>query len=408
MKEWMQLPVQNDFSYRRVVAPGSNALESRPNIVLVMCESFSMYKSSMSGNPLNTTPFFDSLSQKGIFFDRCFSPHFSTARGLFAILTGIPDAQMFKFSTRNPQALSQHTIINNFEGYNKHYFLGGNAQFNNFIGLVDNIDEVKMHTETSFTSPRVNVWGISDNDLFMEANNVFKKETQPFFAIVQTSDNHRPYMIPEKDTDFVRSVIPDEELQKYGFESLDEYNTFRYSDFSFRKFMETAMKEEYFHNTIFVFIGDHGVAGNAEAMYPSAWTDQRLTDEHVPLLFYAPYLLEPQKHSEVVSQIDVLPTVAGMLQQPYVNTTLGRDLLDTTKKNNFAFITNTAGKIGMVTDDFYFITNLNFPDEQMVPVKSNGNNYTKAQKDSIQQQLSLFTSAFFETARYMLMNNKED
>ena len=56
----------------------------------------------------------------------------------------------------------------------------------------------------------------------------------------------------------------------------------------------------------------------------------------------------------MVSQIDVLPTIAGMVQQPYINTTLGSDLLDPTKKNNYAFITNTAGKIGMVTDDFYF------------------------------------------------------
>jgi len=408
MKEMLQLPAENEFSYHRAVLPGSNALESRPNIVLVMCESFSMYKSSMSGNPLNTTPFFDSLTQKGIFFDRCFSPHFSTARGLFAILTGIPDAQMFKFSSRNPLALSQHTIINNFEGYSKHYFLGGNPEFNNFKGLLDNIHNLEMHTETSFKSPRINVWGISDKDLFLEANSIFKKQTQPFFAIIQTSDNHRPYMIPETDTDFVRKEVPDEQLQKYGFESIGEYNTFRYSDYSFRKFMEAAIKEDYFHNTVFVFVGDHGVAGNAEAMYPSAWTDQRLTDEHVPLLFYAPYLLEPQKHHEVVSQIDVLPTIAGMLQQPYVNTTLGRDLLDPAKKYNFAFVTNAAGKIGMVTDDFYYISNLNFPDEHMVPVRYSGTGYSKPERDSIQHSLSQFTSAYFETAKYLLMHNKEN
>jgi ABC-type lipoprotein export system ATPase subunit len=66
-----------------------------------------------------------------------------------------------------------------------------------------------------------------------------------------------------------------------------------------------------------------------------------------------------------------------------VNTTLGRDLLDTAKKNNFAFITNTAGKIGIVTDEFYFIKNLNFKDEQLVPVVYNGKSYTLAQRDSI-------------------------
>ncbi|MEO7984871.1 MAG: sulfatase-like hydrolase/transferase, partial [Bacteroidota bacterium] len=167
-------------------------------------------------------------------------------------------------------------------------------------------------------------------------------------------------------------------------------------------------KEDYFHNTIFVFIGDHGVAGNAEAMYPAVWTDQRLTDEHVPLLFYAPELLTPQKRSEVVSQIDILPTIAGMLHQSYINKTLGRDLLDPAKKNNYAFITNTAGGIGMVTDDFYFTRNINFPDEQLVPMNEQAARYSKAKQDSAKKKLSVFTNAFFETAKYMLMNNKKE
>ncbi|MEO6612934.1 MAG: LTA synthase family protein [Chitinophagaceae bacterium] len=408
MAEWMQLPNSGNFSYRREIAPRSNSLESRPNIILVQCESFSMYKSTMSGNPLNATPFFDSLCRNGIFFDRCFTPHFSTARGLFAILTGIPDAQLFKFSSRNPEAVEQHTIIDNLEDYEKHYFLGGSPEFNNFEGLLKNIDGLQMHTEGSFTSPKINVWGISDKDLFMEANAIFREKNKPFFAFIQTSDNHRPYTIPETDTDFEKKFVTDEELNKYGFESLKEYNCFRYSDYCFRKFMEAAQKETYFQNTIFVFVGDHGVAGNAEAMYPAAWTEQRLTDEHVPLLFYAPDLLPARRRSEVVSQIDILPTIAGMLHQSYVNTTLGRDLLDPAKKNNYAFITNTAGGIGMVTDDFYFTRNINFPDEQLTPMRRGSSRFSKEQQDSIRKNLSAFTSAFFETAKYMIMNNKKD
>ena len=110
----------------------------------------------------------------------------------------------------------------------------------------------------------------------------------------------------------------------------------------------------------------------------------------------------------MVSQIDVLPTIAGMVHQRYVNTTLGRDLLDTTKRKNFAFITSTSGKIGMVTDDFYFVKNLEFPDEQIMPSSGNAGNYSKAQQDSIQKKLSVFTTAFYETARWMIMNNKKE
>jgi len=407
MTEWMGLRNQSEFSYRREIFPESRALESKPNVVLVLCESFSMYKSSMSGNPLNTTPYFNELTKQGIFFEKCFTPHFSTARGLFALTTGIPDVQLSKFSTRNPQALKQHTIINNFEGYEKLYFLGGSPGFNNFEGLLNNIEGLEMYTEGKFNSPKINVWGISDKNLFLEANKVFKQKSTPFFAIIQTADNHRPFMIPQEDRDFQKLIIAKDSLKMFGFESLDEFNSFRYSDYCFQKFVETAKKESYFHNTIFVFIGDHGVSGEAGAMYPSAWTDQRLTDEHVPMLFYAPYLLQPQRRTEVVSQIDVLPTIAGMLQQPYVNSTLGRNLLLADKQNNYAFIIHhDEGRIGIVTDSYYFIKNINFPEEQLYPIGGNVLPFNREEQDSIKRKMSEVTTAFYETAKWMLMNNK--
>src|SRR5688500_9724004 len=194
MAEWMQLPNTEKFSYRREVPPRSNALESRPNIILVICESFSMYKSTMSGNPLNTTPYFDKLRREGIFFDRCFSATFGTARGVFAILTGTPDVQLSKFSTRNTATLNQHTIINNFEG------------------LIRNIDSVKIYQDGSYKSPQLNVWGISDKNLFLEANDVLRKQNKPFFAIIQTADNHRPFSIPKEDKDFERRIVPPDTL----------------------------------------------------------------------------------------------------------------------------------------------------------------------------------------------------
>ena len=100
---------------------------NKPNVVLVICESFSAYKSSMYGNPLNTTPYFNELCKNGIFFDRCFTPAYGTARGVWATITGIPDVESPSTASRNPNAVNQHTIINDFKGYNNYYFLGGSA-----------------------------------------------------------------------------------------------------------------------------------------------------------------------------------------------------------------------------------------------------------------------------------------
>lgn len=398
----------DDQDYSRSVSPNSKSLESRPNVVLVICESFSMYKSSMSGNPLNTTPYFKQLCDSGIFFNRCFSPTFGTARGVFAIVTGIPDVQLSKFSTRNPAAIQQHTIINSFEDYNKFYFLGGNSDFNNFEGLIKNINGVKIYQEGSFKSKPLNVWGISDKDLFLEAENVFSQQEKPFFAIVQTADNHRPYSIPEEDSDFIRKVIDEDTLHKYGFESLQEFQSFCYTDYCFKTLIENAKKQNWFDNTIFVFVGDHGVEGETSAMYPNAWDKGSLSDEHVPLLFYAPQLLTPQIRHEVVSQIDLLPTLAGMLHQPYVNTTLGRDVLNSKNKTDAAFIIHhDEGSIGVITDDYYFVKNLRITKKNLMPVNSNSLLLTRQQEDSIKNNLSQLTSAIYETAKWMLVNNKD-
>jgi len=393
--------------YSRIVYPGTKVLERQPNIVLVICESFSMYKSSMSGNILNSTPYFNDLCKQGIFFNRCFSPTFGTARGVFATVTGIPDVLLSKFATRDTVTVKQRTIINNFEEYEKFYFIGGRSQFNNFTGLINNIKGVTIYEEGKYKSAKENVWGISDKNLFLEANTVLAKQEKPFFAIIQTADNHRPFKIPMEDNDFVQKNISDEVLKKNGFESLKEYNSFAYSDYCFKKFIEAAKKNTYFNNTIFVFVGDHGLEGNASAVYPKAWMDQRLADEHIPLLFYSPNLLTAQQRNETVSQIDILPTIAGMIQQPYINTTLGRDLLDSTKKENAAFIIYHApGWIGMVTDDYFYRKNIRIKKEELVTATNKPLNLTPLQQDSVKKYLSTLTTSFYETARWMLVNNK--
>lgn len=408
VRKWMGIDDPNTEGLRRMVGPRSDAWESRPNIVLIQCESFSMYKSSMSGNPLQATPFFDSLSRQGVFFDHCFAPHFSTARALFAILFGIPDVQFFRFSSQNPLTVPQRTLINQLDGYSKHYFLSGSPEFNNFQGILANIKGLQMHTGDYFKGEQLNVWGVSDRDLLLQSLAEMRKQRGPFFAYIQTAGNHRPFQksIPPGDSSFRRIEYPVDTLKKYGFESNDELNSFRYSDHAIRLFVEAARRESFFANTLFVFVGDHGVAGEAGAVYPSVWTEQRLTDHHVPLLFYAPQLLAPQHRREIVSQIDVLPTIFGRLNQSFEHETLGRDLFAPHKKGNYAFLTNTADRIGMITDDHYFSRNVNSDEELLLPLRPAVARTTLIGQDSIRNALSQITRAYADVARFLLFHNK--
>jgi len=387
-----------------------NPAATTPNVVLVICESFSMYKSSMTGNPLNTTPFFNEMCSKGIFFDRCFTPSYGTARGVWATLTGIPDVEMNNTSSRNPSAVDQHIIINDFNGYDKYYFLGGSSSWANIRGLLtNNIEGLHLYEEGSYKAKTQDVWGISDKQLFLEANTVLAKQDKPFFAVIQTADNHRPYTIPEEDLkEFQKKTPSKDSLKNYGFENAEEYNAFRYTDFSYQKFIESAQKEKYFDNTIFIFVGDHGIAGDASKILPPAYTTNGLTYTHVPLLFYAPKLLQPLKSNNVVSQVDVLPSIAGLCNIPYTNKTMGRDIIKAEKNEPAHYVFNVftdARRVAAISNDYiygYNFTNSN--QKEFAPI---ANTALPAQPDSLQKQLRFIADAFYETARYMISNNKK-
>ncbi|RYY21106.1 MAG: hypothetical protein EOO04_18820 [Chitinophagaceae bacterium] len=401
---------ERTLNFTRLVQPRPGAFSNRPNVVLVLCESFSGYKSSMWGNPLNTTPFFDSLTRNGLFFDHCFTPTYGTARGVWATITGIPDVETPTTASRNPLAVNQRTIINEFKNYRKLYFLGGSSSWANIRGLLtNNIDGLQMYEEDSYKSPRIDVWGISDKNLFLEANQVLAQQDTSFFAIIQTADNHRPYTIPEEDrAEFQLKNVPVDSLKRYGFESLAEYNAFRYTDFCFRKFIEAASRETYFSNTIFVFVGDHGIPGDANAMFPRSWTEQRLTAEHVPLLFYAPGLIAPDRSGQICSQIDILPTIAGMMDQPYVNSALGRDLLDTTRRDQLAFIFDPDyAQAGVIKDDFFYRHHLRTGKQEMVSIRNDDKVDVAGQNQSVMQNMLSITNALHEASKYLILNNQK-
>ncbi len=408
-------PDSNTLNFERTVqgAADSSLQSSPPNIVIVICESFSAYKSSMYGNPLNTTPFFNQLCKQGIFFNRYFTPSYGTARGIWATVTGIPDVDFVNTSSRNPQAVDQHSIINDFTGYSKLYFIGGSTSWANIRGLLtNNINGVHIYEQDDYDAPKLDVWGVSDKNLLLGANKILSQQQKPFFAIIQTADNHRPYSLPDEDKkEFTSLNVSKDSLKKYGFEDVDEYNAFRFTDFCYKKFFDAAQKEKYFSNTLFVFEGDHGIRGDVGNMFPQSWTEE-LSSEHVPLLFYAPQMLQPKEYSFYASQIDVLPTIAGICKISYHNTSLGRDLLDPIRlatdsgKNNCIFIADYDNqRIGVVNNNYYF--SYGAGDSGPEKILSVINNQKVVLTDSLRHYYRSLTDAFYETSRYLLLNNKK-
>ncbi len=340
------------------VPPLFPQIAGNPNVVLIQLESFAAFKSGVFGNRMNACPNFDDVARHGILFTNAYSPSEKTARALFAVVLGIPDVSPWQASAHNPLTVDQATIVNAFTGYDKLFFLGGSANWSNIRGmLAHNIAGLRIYEEGSYKAKPVDVWGIADDDLLLAANEVFRSETKPFFAIVQTSGNHRPYTIPANAKGFNVVNAPEAVLRANGFEDNAEYNGFRLLDHALGLFFDRARRDNYFANTVFVLYGDHGTRAGAT---PDALSlgDLALLVYHVPLVIYAPFI-QPRRIDIAASHVDILPTLASLCGRPYRNQTLGIDLFDPARaENSAAFVFTTFRQpptLGLVQGGRYAI-----------------------------------------------------
>ena len=114
---------------------------------------------------------------------------------------------------------------------------------------------MKIIEQTDLNYPRLDVWGISDHDLFDAARIKFQSldKDQPFFAVIQTATNHRPYSIPKNINSFNVLEKNINELNSAGFSSLAQYNAMRLLDHAVGTFIDQVKESSYFENTIFIF-----------------------------------------------------------------------------------------------------------------------------------------------------------
>jgi phosphoglycerol transferase MdoB-like AlkP superfamily enzyme len=397
------------ITFERACVPLGGA-GARPNVVVILMESLGYYECGRCGNPLKLTPSLDALAEAGQYLPRFYVPAFGTARSVFALVTGIPDVEGHETSTRNPLIVTQRTVINDFHGYKKFYFLGGSLNWANVRGiLAHNIPDLSIFEEGSYEAPRVDTWGVSDLAMFEKANAVLRTVGDaPFFAILQTSGNHQPYHLPADTRGFVPASFPQDELERAGFTSNAEINALRFLDHSIGFFMATAQKEKYFERTIFVLLGDHGYGRPAKHLPGDVAMD--LIWFHVPLVIVGrPLQRPPAVVEKVASEVDVMPTVASLAGVPYTNTTLGRDLFDPQfDDHRFAFTYGDqlpTTRVGVVSGDTYVRIEPKGTLRQVFDLNTGALRTGDAAETEEVRRLAGLAGGLYQTSRYMLYHN---
>ncbi|MEK7484395.1 MAG: LTA synthase family protein, partial [Planctomycetota bacterium] len=280
-----------------------------PNVVLVLMESFSARVVGACGSPNDCTPEFNKLAQDGILFDRALSSGTHTHQGIFSSNLGFPNLPGYEYLMKEMVSNQPFTSISSIlkaQGYQTLIFYNSKLSYDNLYGFFRSQGIDHFVGKDDFTDPAVfkdKVWGVSDHTLFERVNQDLDLASKngPFFSLIITLSNHAPYDLPQP--------LPFEPSTKYGDDN-KRFDGVRYADWAVGQFIQEAKKRDYFKNTLFVFVGDHGFH------IQPVLTETHLLYHHVPLLFYSPTLLSEKNKivHEVVSQVNIAPTIFGLLE----------------------------------------------------------------------------------------------
>jgi phosphoglycerol transferase MdoB-like AlkP superfamily enzyme len=326
------------YPINRQIATSGTA--SNVNVVIILLESMSANYLQYEYQGKNLTPFIHELISKSYYFENFYSSGVHTNNGIVSTLYAFPalfNKPMMGIKstlyTGVPYCLHQH-------GYRNLFFLTGNPNYDNMNSfLLDNHFD-RIYSLYDYPSEKaVNNFGVQDDFMFeyslpklTEAAN----EGNPFMATFLTVSNHPPFVVPEKFRDCADT---------------DEKRMIAFVDNTLRNFIESASKEAWFQNTIFVILGDHG------AVIGQQKYDMSISYNHIPCIIYSPLFDDvPKRFKQYGSQIDLFPTLMGLLNIPYTNNSLGIDLLKDERSRMF-FVSDT--RLGCIDDKYFYVRNLN-------------------------------------------------
>ncbi len=333
----------NDDVYDITRKIRNNGPEKKLNVVVVVEESLSAEYLGTFGNEHGITPNLDRIAKESVFFTNMHATGTRTDRGLEAISLSIPPTPGRSILKRkdNENLFSWGSLMKSL-GYDTKFLYGGYGYFDNMNYFFSHNGVDHMIDRSDFTKHEIvfeNAWGISDEDLFRKSIEEFRKSYEsrkPFFGLIMTTSNHRPYTYPEGRID-----IPSHTGRN---------GAVKYADYAIGKFLQDAGKEPWFRDTIFVFVADHCAGSAGKSSLP-------VKHYEIPLFIFSPSHLDPQTIDKLSSQIDIAPTVMGILGFSYNSQFFGKDILRMSPGQERAFI-GTYEKLGYLKQDKLVILNI--------------------------------------------------
>jgi phosphoglycerol transferase MdoB-like AlkP superfamily enzyme len=338
--------VRGSFASARWVKPEAGGVErlepgrggeKKLNVVLISVESLGAEFLGAYGDARGLTPNLDRLARESLWFSRVYATGNRTVRGLEALSLSLPPTPGQSI-VRRPNNGKLFTLGSVFEdkGYGVLFAYGGYGYFDNMNAYFE-ANDYRAVDRRAIPAARIefeNVWGVADEHLYDQVIEEIDHEKtahagRPVFVHVMTTSNHRPYTYPAGRID-----IPSGKGRE---------GAVKYTDYASGYLIKHARKRPWFDDTVFVITADHGASARGTAQIP---VDKYL----IPVFVYAPAHVAPQRVDRLMSQIDIPPTLLGLLEFRYYTKFLGRDVLHSAPETDRAFVGNFQ-TLALMKDD---------------------------------------------------------
>ncbi|WPP45455.1 LTA synthase family protein [Pseudomonas sp. AN-1] len=294
---------------RQIDNPGPPA---RLNVVLVTIESLSARYLGSFGDSRGLTPNLDALRKDSLTFSNFYATGTRTDRGLEAITLSVPPTPGRSIVKRIGRESGYASLGQQLKahGYDSVFVYGGRGYFDNMNAFFGG-NGYRIVDQSSVPDSEIhfaNAWGMADEDLYAQAMKIADADHaagKPFLLQLMTTSNHRPYTYPDGRIDITSGD---------GREG-----AVKYTDWAIGDFLAKARQKPWFDDTLFVFVADH-CAGSAGK------EDLPVANYHIPLFIHAPKWIQPREDGQLASQVDLAPTLLGLLGLDYQSTFFGRDL----------------------------------------------------------------------------------
>ena len=358
--------------------------EKKLNVMMIVVESLSGDYMTRFGNKLNLTPHLDELANNSLFFNNFYATGNRTVRGMEALTLSIPPTpgQSVIHRPHNEGLFSLGSLLRD-KGYDSKFIYGGYGYFDNmnYFFSHNGFDIVDRNSYAKDESVFGNVWGVADEYSFLRASREADKSYQakkPFYSFIMTTSNHRPYTFPEGRVD-----SPSGHYE----------GAVKYTDFAINKFIEDSRKKPWFDDTIFIIVADH-CAGSAGK------SDLPLERYHIPLFIYSPKHVKAGQFDAIANQIDVAPTIMGLMNSSYVSRFFGKDVLRMKPEEGGRALMGTYQKVALYRDNKMAILSPNKKVDVLEDVKTVPTIHDRAADPVLVDD----TLSYYQGASYQLHN----